>query len=406
MTISLCMIVKNEAQYLPACLQSAAKLVSEIIVVDTGSSDDTVALAQQHRASIIEFDWEDDFAAARNVGLAAATGDWILVLDADERLSPEAADQIRRIDQTETNLLAVTLLRHEVGAQQSPYTLLTRLFRNRSDIRFQRPYHETVDDSLSSIQAHASRWKIGRLAGVAIEHTGYQAAAIAAVNKFQRARTIMERHIDRHPQDAYVLNKLGALYVQQGELQRGMELLQRGLDPAPSDAATRYELHYHLGLAHRSLQQLSAAEHHYQAALRQPVEDMLKLSSYLNLGSLYKQLGQLSLAGQQFQIAIAISPQWAIAYFNLGVVYRAQGKLEAAIEAYRQAILHRPDYGEAYQNLGILLYKQGRFEECVPAFQQAIDCYQRTNPQAAQKLKQGIQSLGLPRQLLAQAYLL
>lgn len=84
--ISLCMIVKNEAGNLSRCLTSVRGVADELIIVDTGSTDDTVAVARSFGAAIVSFPWTGDFAAARNAGLEQARGTWILVLDADEEL--------------------------------------------------------------------------------------------------------------------------------------------------------------------------------------------------------------------------------------------------------------------------------------------------------------------------------
>ncbi|MGB0333344.1 MAG: glycosyltransferase family 2 protein, partial [Planctomycetota bacterium] len=86
--ISLCMIAKNEASFLAGCLRSVRGVVHEMIVVDTGSTDDTVAIAEAEGAIVVHFPWCDDFARARNAGVERATGTHVLVLDADERLAP------------------------------------------------------------------------------------------------------------------------------------------------------------------------------------------------------------------------------------------------------------------------------------------------------------------------------
>ena len=80
MRLSLCMIVKDEAFFIEECLAAAAPYVDEIVVVDTGSSDGTRDIAAGYADKLLDFVWIEDFSAARNAGLAAATGDWILVL--------------------------------------------------------------------------------------------------------------------------------------------------------------------------------------------------------------------------------------------------------------------------------------------------------------------------------------
>ncbi len=88
MGISLCMIVKNEEDWLPGAVESVRSIVDEVIIVDTGSTDATADRASALDAKLLKIQWKDSFAEARNVSLAQATQPWILVLDADERLAP------------------------------------------------------------------------------------------------------------------------------------------------------------------------------------------------------------------------------------------------------------------------------------------------------------------------------
>lgn len=96
-TISLCLIAKNEASTLAACLHSVEGLVNEMIVVDTGSTDSTIDIAKNSGAKVFQFDWRDDFSSARNFSLEKATSDWILVLDADEVISKEDHQKILKL---------------------------------------------------------------------------------------------------------------------------------------------------------------------------------------------------------------------------------------------------------------------------------------------------------------------
>jgi tetratricopeptide (TPR) repeat protein len=392
--ISLCMIVKDEEALLPRCLQSVQNAVDEMIVVDTGSTDHTVEIAQQLGAAVYHHAWKDDFAEARNESLRHAQGDWVLVLDADETLIPDCLPSLRRAVQS-PNCLAVTLLREEIGAQQNPYSLLCRLFRRHSQIRFQRPYHETVDDSVAMLLAQEPSWELYSLPMAAIAHDGYRPEAIAQQGKSDRAERIMSRYLKAYPQDAYICSKLGALYVAQGLNAEGLALLQQGLALQPEAAAIAYELHYHLGLAYAASRQVALAQQHYEQALATELPDSLKLAAYINLAALYGDRNAWTQAEALLTHVLEIQPEWAIAHYNLGLIYKAQGNLSAAIAAYQKAIALQPYSPEAYQNLGVVYFKQGQVLESLAAFQEAIALHVlQDNPAEALRLQQTLADMG------------
>jgi tetratricopeptide (TPR) repeat protein len=392
--ISLCMIVKDEEALLPRCLQSVQNVVDEIIVVDTGSTDRTVDVAQQLGAAIYHHAWKDDFAEARNESLRHAQGDWILVLDADETLIPDCLPALRQAVQS-PNCLAVTLLREEIGAQQNPYSLLCRLFRRHPQILFQRPYHETIDDSAAMLLQQESHWELYSLPTAAIAHDGYRPEAIAQQGKSDRAERIMSGYLQAHPQDAYICSKLGALYVAQGRNAEGLALLQRGLALQPEAAAIAYELHYHLGLAYAANHQIALAQQHYEQALATELSDSLKLAAYINLAALYSDHNAWTQAEALLTHVLAIQPEWAIAHYNLGLVYKAQGNFGSAITAYQQAIALQPYSPEAYQNLGVVYLKQGQVLESLAAFQEAIALHiLQDNSDEAIRLQQTLAEMG------------
>jgi tetratricopeptide (TPR) repeat protein len=412
MTISLCMIVKDEAATLGRALESVQGVVDEIIVVDTGSEDETVAIAQSWGAQVSSFAWVNDFAAARNVSLSQATGDWVLVLDADEVLLPETAQILRQLDQGQPwgeisaqDILAVNLLRLEVGAAQAPYTLITRFFRRLPEITFNRPYHETVDDSIADLQGQNPRWQVVTLTAVALNHTGYDPAVVVQRGKFDRARTTMEQYLAQHPDDGYILNKLAALYLEANQIDQALPLLNQALAQDDTlDPITHYELHYHRALALED--QPDQAAQAYQAALSQPVLPILKVGAWINYGSMKKNQGALAEAIDLFDQAIAADPTLAIGYYNLGTAHRARGYLDDAIAAYQQAISLRPNYAEAHQNLAVALFKLGQVPESLQSFNRAIQLYESYDPDQARSLKQGVQKLGIPPALLGAAHLL
>lgn len=392
MKLTLCMIVKNEMQALPRCLESVRSAVEEVVILDTGSTDGTPEMARSVGAQVHTFEWCHDFSVARNECLKYATGDWILVLDADEVLVPEAVPAIRQAIQPDRHLV-VNLVRQEIGAAQSPYSLVSRLFRRHPDLYFTRPYHAMIDDSVVLLRQREPDWQIVDLPQVAIWHEGYRPDVIASQDKLARAKAAMSGFLVSHPHDPYVCSKLGALYVQEGNLTEGLDLLKRGLETA-TDPIVLYELHYHLGIAYTQSQQLHRAALHYRTSLRQPVLSSLQLGAYVNLASLLQQQGNLAEAEQLYRTALQIDPTFAIAHFNLGLLLKTTNQLRAAIEAYHQAIRYKPDYAEAYQNLGVALFKNGNLPESQQAFQQAIALYEQRHSPEADRLRQGLAELG------------
>ncbi|BAZ52155.1 glycosyl transferase family protein [Nostoc sp. NIES-4103] len=394
MSLSLCMIVKNEEATLPQCLSSVKNVVDEMIVLDTGSSDRTPDIAKQFGAKVHHFEWCNNFSTARNAALKHVTGDWILVLDADETLSLSIIPQLKAVIQSEEYLL-INLIRQEVGAAQSPYSLVSRLFRNHPDIRFQRPYHALVDDSVSEVLTQEPHWQIGYLQGVAILHKGYQKTAIAQNNKYGKAQSAMEEFLTTHPDDPYVCSKLGALYVETGKITQGIELLKRGVAASEENYEILYELHYHLGIAHSHLQNSQQAIFHYQAAIKLPIYPMLKLGAYNNLGNLLKASGNLNGAKTAYETALKIDPNFAAGHYNLGMILKALGLFTDAIASYQKAIRLNPSYAEAYQNLGVVLLKVGNVQGSLTAFGNAIVLHEQQNPEEAKRLRQGLREMGL-----------
>ncbi len=389
------MIVKDEAELLPNCLASVQGLVDEMVVLDTGSTDQTVAIAKAHGAEVYESKWPNDFAIARNQALQYVQGEWVLVLDADEVLVPAMIPLLQSAIQN-PNLLLINLLRQEIGANQSPYSLISRLFRRHPEIYFARPYHELVDDSVARLIKREPNWQIGEFTQVAILHTGYQAEAIAQRRKAARARTLLEDCLAKQPQDAYVCSKLGALYLYQAEQERGIALLEQGLATQPSEPQVQFELHYHLGIGYSQAAQPERAARHYQTATQQPVPEILKLAAYNNWGNLLKDQGDLAGAKQHYQRSLAIDPSFAPGHYNLGITLKGLGDYLGAIAAYQSALALQPDYAEAHQNLGVVLLKLGKVAESLAAFRQAIFDLDQSNPSEANRLRQGLKEMGLP----------
>ena len=369
--LSLSMIVRDEAERLAACLRSVQGFVDEMVVVDTGSSDDTVAIAEGLGATVHRIEWPGDFAPARNQALQWVSGDWVLVLDADEQLRPEAREPLRQLME-QPELLLVNLLRQELGALQSPYSNVSRLFRRHPAIRWSRAYHSLVDDSVAELLQREPHWRIADCSTPALLHDGYRPELLSAGNKAARLRSAMEAELLARPDDPYACAKLGSLEVAEGQAQRGIELLRRGLQHCPAGAhPERYELLLHLAMAEAE-REPAAAIALYRQALVTPLAPRLTLAARLNLAALLLHQGQLEDAEELCRQATTVAPEIGLGWFNLGVIRRRRGDLAGALEAYRQAAALSPEHAETQQNLAVALLLGGDIIGARQSFRQAI----------------------------------
>ena len=162
--LSLCMIVKNEKENLPRCLASAKPYVDEMIVVDTGSQDGTAEIALSYGAKVSHFEWCDDFSAARNYSISLASGDWILLLDADEELVVETENFKQQLADNK-ELLGYALVREDFNVTNIIGGFHGRLFRNLPNLRYVNRFHE-------QLKYEDKNLVYGKLEGIKIIHYG------------------------------------------------------------------------------------------------------------------------------------------------------------------------------------------------------------------------------------------
>ncbi len=167
--ITAAMIVRNEERFLPGCLASLRQEVDEIVIVDTGSDDRSREIALDRGAVVIDHPWRSDFAEARNVGLDHATGDWILYIDADERLVVPEPGALRRAVALPDAVAGRVRFRPRVA--YTPYREI-RLFRRDARIRFRGRIHETAHPDIGKV-ALSDGLRLADFA-VGIEHFGYE----------------------------------------------------------------------------------------------------------------------------------------------------------------------------------------------------------------------------------------
>ncbi|XTZ10798.1 MAG: glycosyltransferase [cyanobacterium endosymbiont of Rhopalodia yunnanensis] len=393
--LSLCMIVKDEEKTLTTCLESVQDIVDEMVVIDTGSTDKTVEIIKRFGAKVSFFTWCNDFAIARNVALSHVTGDWVLVLDADEVFNQKIASQVREAIADKNNLV-INLVRHEIGASQSPYSLVSRLFRKHPAVKFSRPYHAIIDDSVTQLLKRESQWKIMELPAIAVFHYGYHPQTIVSLDKDKRARQAMENFIKDHPNDPYACSKLGALYLQMNQERAGIKLLKRALKSNKATSHVLFELHYHLGNAYTRKQDNNKAVKHYQKALAQEIMPPLKLGAYNNLGVVLQAMGNLKSASKVYETTIQIDPSFITGYYNFAMTLSAMGKLVDAELIYNKLLSLSPNYAAAYQNLGVVLFKLKQILKSIENFKKAVSLYEEQNSyKEAEELRGKLKKIGL-----------
>jgi tetratricopeptide (TPR) repeat protein len=369
--LSLSMIVRDEAERLPQCLASVADFVDEMVVLDTGSQDDTVAVARSLGATVHEIAWPGDFAPARNRALELVQGDWVLVLDADERLRAEARAPLQRLME-EPDALVITLLRRELGAAQAPYSTVSRLFRRHPSLHWSRAYHSLIDDSVLALQACEPHWQIRHCPEPALLHDGYRAEALADGRKARQLRDAMESELRHRPNDAYTIAKLAGLELQTGQRQRALALLRRGLAACPPGAhAERFELLLALAIGLTPTDAGEAACR-YEEALELPLDARITAAARLNLALLRQERGELAEAAALAQAVTATAPELLQGWMALGRIERQRGRLAEAIAAYREALARDPSHPEAHQNLAVALLLSGDIPGARQGFRQAI----------------------------------
>lgn len=222
--ISLCMIVKNEAANLPRCLASAQPWVNEMIVVDTGSEDQTVAIATDWGATVIPFQWCDDFAKARNVAIAAAQQDWILVLDADEVLVVSDPPALQHALHTPSAPLLYLIQILDQHLDQAPL-YLGRLFRNIPGICYHGAYHEQLHHQGTPIPPQHQQ----PLDALAFLHYGF-APELAQAKNLNRNIPLLEQLRSQAPLSLMLLTYLIWLYQKTDQPQKAQDCLSEAAE--------------------------------------------------------------------------------------------------------------------------------------------------------------------------------
>jgi len=379
MTISIAMIVRDEASLLAECLEGAAALADEICVVDTGSTDDTVAIAERFGCTIGHYQWCDDFAAARNASLRLCTGDWVFVLDADERLAVGDIPRIRALaGQGEgrcyrfitRNYTDATHLNDFVScASGDPQARgfagwfpsgKVRLFPNGLGARFAGKVHELIHRSLEEqgIEVLTSE--------VPIHHYALLQAPERVRQKQAHYIELGRQKLQDSPQDPQAHGELGTQYLEVGDLASAVAAYREAVRLEPSNPSWLKDLGGALFLLGR----------------REEAERALRLALQLdpNLPDAWRNLGVVCVAREAWEEAVccferglSLSPEDSELCRYLAVALEGGARIgEAALHAER-AVALRPQAGEALDLYVALMRRLGRLGEARAFLQGLVD---------------------------------
>ena len=342
--VSLCMIVRDEQEHLPRCLESVREAVDEIVIVDTGSTDRSVEIAEGFGARVIHERWRGDFAAPRNTAIDAATGDWILVLDADEELIDGARvrDLLHEDGIEGYCLREVNFIGEERGIE-SVVNSAFRLFRNRPAYRYSGALHEQI---MGTVDPEGGR--VTRFVGLEIHHYGYLEPTSRARQKTDRNMAIVMEEVARKPGDSFTLFNAGVEFQRIGEFDEALDYFSRSFKALDSLTA------YYASLLLRNIVATLNAMERWDEAL-----DVLAdaLSAYPDFTDLHYLQGQIHAsrreyraAVQSFRRAIDLGDHGGDRYLAqagmgsfyswhaLGTLYEMMGDAHEAVRCQRNAI--------------------------------------------------------------------
>lgn len=213
--ISLCMIVKNEEENLEKCLNAAKKYINEIVIVDTGSNDNTKEIAYKFTNNVYDFKWCNDFAKARNFSVSKANNDWILVLDADEIITEFDAESILKFIKNNDKIIGrikrVNFFEDATGAKKYKERV-NRLF-NKNRYIYEGIIHEQL------IHKYDTTYSLKNIE-ISIEHIGYTKDVLNRTKKIERNIQLLKKAILDKDDDLYLYYQLGKSYYMKKEYEQ------------------------------------------------------------------------------------------------------------------------------------------------------------------------------------------
>ncbi|MFI5461446.1 MAG: glycosyltransferase [Isosphaerales bacterium] len=378
--LSLCMIVRDSAKTLPAALESIRPWVDEMVIVDTGSVDETPRIVEEFGGRLFRFAWCDDFSAARNESVRHARGDWVFWMDSDDTIQPECGRGIRGLTEGEVDpkVLGFIMQVHcpgvgEDGEFDVEHVDHVKLFRNRPDLRFDGRIHEQILGAISGAGGRVA-WT-----NLHVVHSGSDQSPEGQEKKRQRDLRMLQLELAERPEHPFTLFNLGMTYNHWSQFAEAVDYLRRGIAQAlPTDLHLRKVYALLSGAELR----LGRAEEALATCRRGRGLFPLDTELLFREGVVLHALGRLDEARQAYQGALTdreerhfASVDRALSGFkarhNLALVLADMGDLAEAERQWREVVREVPRYRPGWRGLGEILLRGGRFAE-VEALAEAL----------------------------------
>ncbi len=334
--LSVAMIVRDEEEELPGCLDNIKQFADEICIVDTGSQDNTLKIAESKGAKIKQCVWDNDFSLARNESLRLCKGTWIFVLDADERISTEDGKKLQQLAERETTYAYRIWTRNytrrtdrsdfHYAEKDDPWrqeflgwfpSAKIRLFPNRKDIQFEGPVHETVLLSLNRLGI-----SIIDETNIVVHHYGERKPLERLTAKQKLYLLLGEKKIQEQVDNPQAYVELASQYAEMGMFVKALEYYRKALE-----------------------------------------KDANHGECWGEIASLLLILGKEKEAEQAFSIAVRLNGDHFPTWRNLGLFYIKSQQWDKALEALYQATRIKPDDSEILETIGVILLKKGEKEK-------------------------------------------
>lgn len=368
--LSLCMIVRDNAATLRPCLASIRPWVDEMVVVDTGSTDETPSIAQEFGARLFHFPWCDDFSAARNESLRHARGQWLFWMDSDDTIDPDNGRQLSDLvnGPDPRGVVAYVMQVHCPVQRDDTARGLTvvdhiKLFRNDPRIRFEFRIHEQVLPSIRRLGGEVA-WT-----DIFVVHSGSDQTPAGRIRKCERDLRILELELAQRPDHPFVLFNLGMTHADMGEHGTAEAFLRRCLTVSRPDESHVRKAYALLVVSLQEQDRLDDA----WAANCHGLELFGADPELLFLrGTLAHRLGRRELAAEAYRGALANRDQRHFssvdpgvlgykARHNLAIVLQELGRPDLAEVQWRHVIGEAPFFADAYRCLGETLVAQGKY---------------------------------------------